>query len=273
MISAHRCGAGADLALGNGRAALERALQLDVDFVEFDVQLCGDDTFVLHHDDHIVADGERILLTSLTFDEFASLVDDPITFKQALEILQRSDKKAHIDFKFSTGDGETEDPEARTEVAAARLAIDTLGCENFIITTLEDDSVRALRDWSDHQDIALMVGLSLGRDLVGYSPIDKVVIRMSELFPSRRFRESRANLVVVHHRLAYFGVAEWAARRSLPLLVWTVDGQARLSRWLFDERVWLVTTNFPQDARRIIESGVGSRRSSTSRRRFRSASS
>ena len=57
--------------------------------------------------------------------------------------------------------------------------------------------------------------------------------------------------MVAHHTLARLGVAAYARRRELPLLVWTVDSQESLRYWMRPGRAWLVTTNQPGLALRV----------------------
>ena len=128
---------------------------------------------------------------------------------------------------------------------AARRAVDVLGQDQMIVTTGHDRAVRAVRDWGDAEGLELRVGLSLGRSLRRMSLLRRIDVRRSELFPHVRIRESRANLVVAHHALARLGVAAYARRRGLPLLVWTVDSPRALRYWLRPGRAWLVTSNHP----------------------------
>jgi glycerophosphoryl diester phosphodiesterase len=130
-------------------------------------------------------------------------------------------------------------------VEAARLAVDVLGHERMIVTTGHDRAVRAVRDWGDAEGLELRVGLSLGRSVRRLSWLRRIEVIRSELFPHVRIRESRANLVVAHHVLARLGVAAYARRRGIPLLVWTVDAHRSLRYWLRPGRAWLVTTNHP----------------------------
>jgi len=115
----------------------------------------------------------------------------------------------------------------------------------MIVTTGDDRAVRAVRDWGEAQGLDLVVGLSLGRSVKRLSWLRRIDIRRSELFPHPRIRRSGANLVVAHHTLARLGVAAYARRRQLPLLVWTVDSEESLRYWLRPGRAWLVTTNHP----------------------------
>jgi glycerophosphoryl diester phosphodiesterase len=247
MISAHRCGAGSDRDLENTRAALDRALTLDVDYVEFDVQRLGDGTFVLFHDDFVMLDGRSVLMADLTFEQFSGIADHFMRYDDVLAAL-KGVKAAHIDLKFVSPPDAYAQPETTYEVAATRQALEILGPGQFIITTLEDRSVRAVRDWSTDTGIDLLVGLSLGRDTSEMSVVDALRTRFSEFFPGPRIRDSRANLVVCHQRIARYTVARFARRRGLPLLVWTVDEPDALTYWLAQDVSWLVTTNYPERA-------------------------
>ena len=74
---------------------------------------------------------------------------------------------------------------------------------------------------------------------------------MSELLPRLRYQKSRANLVVAKDILARLGVAAFARRRHLPLVVWTVDSEKSLRYWLRPGRAWMVTTNQPGQAMKV----------------------
>ncbi len=131
--------------------------------------------------------------------------------------------------------------------------MEVLGPENLVVTTLEDASVRAVRDWADAAGLDLLVGLSLGRSVKGLPVVRQVRTRWSELRPHLRLSGSRANLVVAKHTLARLGVAAYARRRGLPLLVWTVDTERSLRYWMRPGRAWLVTSNRPEVALRTRE--------------------
>lgn len=263
LISAHRCGAGANTSLENTRTALDAACELPVEFVEFDVQRLGDGTLVCFHDDTMAVPGEkhRVRLSDMDLAQFESYVsrngDEPnfLRYDTVLQVLAEAGKKAHIDYKFTSPTAAYRNPATTWEVHATQLAIDVLGVENIIVTTLEDATVRAVRDWADALGLDLLVGLSLGRSTEGLSRAAAIRMRAGELFPHRRYRASRANLVVVNHKLAAATVAKFAARRSLPMLVWTVNEHEDLTRWLEPGAAWLVTTNFPSLALEIRDAG------------------
>lgn len=251
LVSAHRCGAGTATHLENTRVALDRALGLEVDFVEFDVQLLGDGTFVLHHDDVVEVGGALRPLAHLDLATYAGAVPEVLRYDEVLDALAGTGKQAHVDLKFRSPAEAYADPASTAEVAAARLAVERLGPHDLVVTTLDDDSVRAVRDWAEGEGLPLLVGLSLGRSTVGLPVAEKVRIRTSEVVARPRVRDSRANVVVAHQRLARAGVRSFARRVDLPLLVWTVDDEEALRYWMRPGRAWLVTTNEPELALRV----------------------
>lgn len=206
LVSAHRCLTEEDI---------EAAIALGADYVEIDVHRTANGELVLHHDPIDVAPPEVL------------------RYGEALRLLAGR-ARAHLDLKFE-GD----------VVEAVALAVARLGTDSMLVTTLDDDAVRSVRDWADATGHQLMVGLSLGRGVPGFELWRMVKVRASELWPGVRYRHSRANVVVAHHWLARLRVRRFARRHGLPLLVWTVDTPRSLAYWMKPGRAWLVTTNEP----------------------------
>ncbi len=250
MISAHDLGSRQGRPSVSATEQLLDALDLPVDYVEFDVQRTADGEFVLLHDHHVDVDGAAQPVTGLTLSELRGARPGLLTYAEALAHTHGR-TKAHLDFKFASPpelyDGS---PEAAWEVAATRLAVDQLG-ENLVITTGEDRGVQAVRRWADTACPSLLVGLSLGRSRAGLPWRTQLAGRLSELFPARRVAACNPDVIVANRWLATFGVARWTSRRGLLLLVWTVDDRRGLRRWLSDPRCWMVTTNNVRDAVRI----------------------
>jgi glycerophosphoryl diester phosphodiesterase len=246
LISAHRC---------ETRADFDEALASGADFIEFDVHVTEDRVFVLYHDEIVPFSGSERPMGSLSWDDLRGAHPGVLRLPEALELI-RGRAKAHVDFKFVSPRESYADPEQSLEVIATKVVIDTMGVENCIITTLEDDSVEVVRRWSSERYPDLLVGLSLGRKLNGSSSLTRARTRRSELYPDRRIAASRANLVVSDKWLARLRLANWAKRKGLPLLVWTVDAESDLRYWLNDPRAWLVTTNHPALAMRQRAEGT-----------------
>jgi glycerophosphoryl diester phosphodiesterase len=249
LVSAHRGGAGTQTHLENTRTALEAALALGVDYIELDVRRCGDGTLVLVHDDWVLMEGRRRPLAELTFAEFASRAEHFLALEEALELLQGR-AGAHLDLKFRSQG-------AAHELDAVRHAVDVLGPEDVLVTTGHVAAIRAVRDWSDAGGLAVRAGLTVGGSVAGRPLRTQARMRRAELRPHAPFDESRANVVVANHWLALAGVAGFARRVGLPLVVWTVDDPVSLRYWLRPGRAWLVTTNHPARALAVRDGRIG----------------
>jgi glycerophosphoryl diester phosphodiesterase len=212
LISAHRCLTTADI---------EAAITMGAEYVEIDVQRCADGSLVLLHDPVDVAP------------------PGTLGYADALELLAGR-ARLHLDLKVHGG-----------EVPIVEQAVARLGADALLVTTLDDDGVRAVRDWADAEGHDLLVGLSLGRGLRDIPVLHAIRVRYTELFPAVRYRRSGANLAVAHHWLARLHVRRFARRHRFPLLVWTVDTEDSLRYWLKPGRAWLVTTNNPEVALRL----------------------
>src|SRR4051812_26016413 len=171
LVSAHRCLTAADI---------EAAVALGADYVEIDVQRCADGSLILHHDPVDVAP------------------PGTLAYAEALDLLAGR-ARLHLDLKVRGG-----------EVPIVGQAVDRLGADALLVTTLDDDGVRAVRDWADAEGHDLLVGLSLGRGLRDIPVLHAIRVRLTELFPAVRYHRSGANLAVAHHWLARLHVRRFA---------------------------------------------------------------
>jgi glycerophosphoryl diester phosphodiesterase len=252
LLSAHRGAAGQLGLRDNSWEALEAAVALAVDYVEFDIHRTRDGRFVLHHVDHVRVGRRKLYLRHLPAATLQALVGhDLVFYEDALRLLRSHGKKAHIDLKFASPLPLYADPEGAYELEAARIALEIMvEPSDFILTSLVDRSVRVLATWAAIESPGTLVGLSLGLGEWRLGLVPQLVLRHSEVFPARRLRRCGATLVVAQHRLASVRLLRWASRHGIPVLVWTVDRPRRLQRFLHDRRVWMVTSNHPSRAPR-----------------------
>jgi glycerophosphoryl diester phosphodiesterase len=207
--------------------SIRRALDLGVDFVEFDLRRTRDGVYVVHHDP-VLRSGERV--RELTLTDFQRLAGDQALTVAGLVDLVGGRAGLHADLK-EAGD---------EEAALALLPIGT-GPGRLVVTTGFDVSIPRLKELRPE----LSVGLSLGRDMDGRPPWRVAAVRWSELFPARRVRSCRPDFLAANVQLARATLLGYCARHSLPAWVWTVDEEAEMRRLLADPRCAVLITNRP----------------------------
>lgn len=210
--------------------AYARALETGAEYVEFDIRRTADGELTAFHDPR-TRQGEA--LAAISYPRLCELAGYPVPRVADLMTLIAGKATGHLDLKDTGG-----------EEKAVEMALDILGPGNFVVTTLEDESVAAIKA----RFPGVPAALSLGRDLNEVPRARWAATRLSELFPLRRLRACRADWVAVHRRLAAAGVLAQCHRAGINAMVWTVDGDAEIRRWLADPRVAVLITNRPGDA-------------------------
>ncbi|MHB8688739.1 MAG: glycerophosphodiester phosphodiesterase, partial [Candidatus Dormibacteraceae bacterium] len=146
LISAHR---GGRIAAGETAAErYRRAIELGVDFVEFDVRRTRDDVTVICHDD-CTASGR--VVRELAYRELTQeLGAEALTFDELLEVAAGR-VGLHLDLK-----------EPGYEAEVVRAALDRSPVERLVITS-GGHEIRAIKE----EFPQVRVGLSIGDDLGG----------------------------------------------------------------------------------------------------------
>jgi glycerophosphoryl diester phosphodiesterase len=206
------------------------ALETGAEYVEFDIRRTADGELAAFHDAR-TSQGDALAVIS--YSRLCEQAGYPVP--RVAEVMAAIAGKAtgHLDLKDTGG-----------EDKVVEMALDILGPGNFVVTTLEDQSVAAIKA----RFPSVPVALSLGRDLDEVPRSRRAATRLSELRPMRRLRACRADWVAVHRRLAAAGVLAQCHRAGIKAMVWTVDEDAEMRRWLADQRVTVLITNRPADA-------------------------
>jgi glycerophosphoryl diester phosphodiesterase len=210
--------------------AYARALETGAEYVEFDIRRTADGELAAFHDPR-TRQGE--VLAAISYPRLCELAGYPVPRVADVMTLIAGKATGHLDLKDTGG-----------EEKVVEMALDILGPGNFVVTTLEDHSVAAIKA----RFPAVPAALSLGRDLDEVPRAGRAATRLSELFPMRRLRACRADWVAVHRRLAVAGVLARCHRAGIKAMIWTVDEDAEIRRWLADPRVTVLITNRPADA-------------------------
>ncbi len=225
-ISAHQ--GGGEHAPAGSWAAYQSALELGVDYVEFDVRRTRDGALVVYHDKRAEAAGLRPF--ELTRDELLAAAGGELpTLRDMLELLAGR-AKAHIDVK---------EPGYESEVVTA--ALDVLGPNGFLVTG-EDAVVAGVK----RAAAGVRAALSLGRGPHEIPLSQLLRVRGSEWWPIRRVRACGADAVALHHRLARAGTLRTVARAGIPALIWTVNDPTLIRRFVHDPRVEVLVTERPK---------------------------
>ncbi len=210
--------------------AYAHALESGAEYVEFDIRRTADGELAAFHDAR-TRQGEA--LAAISYARLCEQADYEVPRVADVMTLIAGKAIGHLDLKDTGG-----------EERVVELALDLLGPGRFVITTLEDESVAAVK--ARYPEVP--AALSLGRDLAGVPRTRWAATRYGELRPLRRLRACRADWVAVNHQLAGAGVLAQCHRAGLKTMIWTVDTDAGMRRWLADPRVTVLITNRPADA-------------------------
>ena len=232
-ISAHKGNCGIpDLPLAE---SYRRAIDLGVDYVEFDVRRTKDNMYVICHDEHTPS---KRLICELSYEEYARELEDQALTLAQLFAITKGRVGLHLDLK-----------ETGYEDDVVQLALRSCPDDELIITSLEDVSVKAIKERFPSQNFPLLkVGLSLGRDPRGSSFLKALRVLLSELFPERRLLNTQADFLVVQYLIARLTTLRYALRKHIPIWVWTVDDVPNMRRFLSDSRITTLVTNKPDVA-------------------------
>lgn len=228
-ISAHQ--GGAEYGRPATYSAYQQALATGAEYAELDIRRTKDRILVVQHDARCGRAGPRVADLG-----YAALCD-----RQGYEVPKVAEVMAllagrsigHLDLK-----------ETGYEEEVMTLALAALGPGNFIATTLEDVSIRNIKGAFP----AVRTALSLGRDLKEIAKRRWLNVRRSELFPLDRVRSCGADWVAVNYRLGQLGVISACQRAGIGIMVWTVDADDLIDKFVVDARINVLITNRPAHA-------------------------
>jgi len=217
-VSAHR--GGSEAAPGGTYDAYRHAAGTGAEYVEFDVRRTMDGELVDYHDEQ-AASGQAV--ASLGYSRLCRLAGYEVPRVADVMRLIAGRAIGHVDLK-ETGEG---------ALAAVELALDLLGAGNFVATTPADASVAAIRTRYPQASAALTVRATPAGP--GERPGR----------PLERIRACRADWAAVDHRAASPALLAELRGAGIRVLVWTINGDAELTRWLAEPGVDVVVTDQP----------------------------
>lgn len=226
LISAHS--GGAEQARPGSLAAYQAVAASGAEYAEFDVRL-GDDGELLAQHSAGRLDGSPVPAA-----------------REVMRVLAAGGVRGHVDLK-GTG----------FERAAVKLALEWFGPGGFVVTTPDPGSVAAIRA----EYPAVPVGLSVGFGPASISR-DLRRLRWPLSFPLDAVRATGASWVAMNYRYARPAVLDRCVADGRRIMVWTVNDDRRLDRFLGDPRVDILVTDRPGDAARRRRALLSGRRAS-----------
>lgn len=130
--------------------------------------------------------------------------------------------------------------ERGTEHETVELAIEAFGPDRFVVTTREVLSLVQIKRAFPEVRTALSVGRNLWERGIAH-----------DFAPLRLIRKAGADMVAVNHRLARVGVLRQCGRAGIPAMVWTVNAEPVMRRFLGDPRVAVLVTDHPEVALKL----------------------
>jgi glycerophosphoryl diester phosphodiesterase len=213
------------LARENTIESFKKAIEIGVDMIEFDVRRTRDQALIVHHDE--LMEGKPV--KELTYDEISKMAKGQGFSTPTLEeVLKFTSEKIKLDVELKEGGYEKE---------VVELLLKYSRTDQFVITSFCDSCIKRIKD--NHPDIK--TGLILGIS----GPEHPLRTRISEFYPARRSREAKADFLVPHQRLLWFGFLGRAKKENKPVFVWTVNDQRRIWKMLHDERIDAIITDKP----------------------------
>jgi glycerophosphoryl diester phosphodiesterase len=213
-------------------AAYRSVADTGAEYVELDIRRTKDGDLVVFHDSRIA---DRAV-AELTHEELSTAAGHRVPLVRDVIKVIAGRATGHLDLKDDDGEEEI-----------IKLALGILGSGNFVVTTLMDASIqRVKRDFPE-----VTTALSIGRDLREIGRLMRLPIRARELYPLSRMRACGADWIAVHRQLARASVLRVCARASVPAMVWTVNDETEMRRFLADPRVTVLITDRPRHALRL----------------------
>jgi len=201
------------------------AIDQGADMIEFDVRKTKDNILISHHDSSI--DGYPIQqLSHKEISHLARKKGFEIPTLEKILIFTRGKIKLDVELK--------EEGYEKTVLELMRRYFQE---DEFIVTSFNDGSLVTIKD--------LFPGIKVGLILGKKNPQNFLKTRFSEIFPQKRYDQSKADFLVVHWKLARFGILSRTAKTNIPVLIWTLNEKKRIVKFLKDKRITGMITDKP----------------------------
>jgi glycerophosphoryl diester phosphodiesterase len=192
-----------------------------VDGVELDVRRTRDEVLVVHHDAEW--DGLPVART-----EYRDLVRSGSRPRTLEEVLAAAQGRLALDIELK---------ETGYEAGVVSMVLAHAEPERVVVTSFLDEAVRAVKSQT-----SVRAGLIVGRTAAVLRPR----ALLADVFPFARLRRCGADFLAPNLRLLAAGLGRRAQRRGIPLLLWGVDDDELIRRYLREPGLIGVVTESPR---------------------------
>lgn len=204
LIIAHR-GASALVEFENTLASFEKAIELGVPMVEFDVRKTQDNLFVAFHDESI--DGMKV--SDLSYQQLLDIsrqkgFDVPLIE----DVLKLCQGKIKLDIELK---------EVGYELEIVNLVKKYLDYQDYVIKSFLDAAIVAVKKADNQITTGLLLGVSKPKNLIA--------TRLSEIFPEFRLFTTKADFVSPNYQLIKFGFVWRMKLINQNIYVWTINDE------------------------------------------------
>jgi glycerophosphoryl diester phosphodiesterase len=236
-ISAHR--GGEESTCPGTYEAYQEAVAAGAEYVEFDVRRTSDGRLVAYHQAR--APWARAI-SAVSYPRLCRLTGYDVPLVTDVMRLVAGRAAGHIDLK-----------DARDATAVVGHALEILGPAGFVVTTRDDVAAADIR----RRFPAVRLALTIGGDLAETARFTLRAARARGVSRLDRLLACQARWAAVHHRMAATGLLRECRRRGIKTMVWTVNDDPALVRWLAHPDVDVVVTDRPARAAALRERLAG----------------
>jgi glycerophosphoryl diester phosphodiesterase len=219
--------------------AFLKGLELGAEYVEMDVRKTRDGVLVVHHD----AEVEGMRIRGVTWEEIEERAKAAGGTIEKLEtVLKALEGKVRLDVELK---------EAGYEQEVVGLILQYFEPENFIVKSFLDEVVKNIKMGFPTVTAGLLLGIGKKDDMMNLSGVRLAVQRMTELSPWFRLKRCYADFVSPSWRLCVFGLHKAAQKRGIPVLVWTLNEEKMIRKFMLSYAVNGIITDRPDLASKI----------------------
>ncbi|MDY7008726.1 MAG: glycerophosphodiester phosphodiesterase [Cyanobacteriota bacterium] len=204
LIIAHR-GASGLVEFENTLASFEKAIELGVPMVEFDVRKTQDNLFVAFHDESI--DGMKV--NDLSYQQLLDISQQKGFDVPLIEdVLKLCRGKIKLDIELK---------EVGYELEIVNLVKKYLDYQDYVIKSFLDAAIITVKQADNKIKTGLLLGVSKPKNLIA--------TRLSEIFPEFRLFTTKADFVSPNYQLIKFGFVWRMKLINQKFYVWTINDE------------------------------------------------